>query len=724
MKPINRRLFLRNSGRLAAAGLALPWISMRKFPVESFPGIETAPNQLAPSAPTVYQLQTPHQVLQMDLAGSDFDTRFAQLASQGYRPIWVQGTANGTGAATFSAIWVRDGAGPWQLWRNMAASDYQNFFNTYQSQYRPISVSGYQDSGNNRFAAIWLGSTGIDYSGIHNATNAQYQQFFTDSANAGLWPQVVDGYAVGANPSASDYYISIFANIPATGAIGKHGMTSSDYQSYFTTYASQGYHVSCLSAYQINGTTYFAAYWVKDGITDWLGRHDWLPNDLYNASVGDVQNDYQPIVIESYDTGSTRNFAGVWIKKARAWTTTGTYNANLASFDTAMQTFMQARNIPAGSLAVTQDSRLVYARGYRWDGYNLDPVNPDSLFRIASLTKPLTSMAIMKLVQDGVLHLSDHLTTLLSLPSPLDSRMNDITLLELLQHLGGWNRDTTGFDPMFADQTIATALGKSLPISQQDIITYMTTKRMLDFTPGTLYDYSNYGYLLLGRIIEAVTHLPYATFMQNAVFTPLGISRIMQGASEFEYREAGEVPYYVADPGLYANFRHAGAPVNAMVPYGNFNLENMDSHGAYLASAVDLACFATALDSTGMYPVLTQATIDTTFAVPSVGISPDGSWYACGWAVRTAGTGLNTWHNGSLPGTSTLMVRRFDGLDWVALFDQRDDPSGLNYGDIDPALHTAANAVTHWPSGDLFPVYGLPVRYAGAHRTYLPEVRR
>jgi hypothetical protein len=54
------------------------------------------------------------------------------------------------------------------------------------------------------------------------------------------------------------------------------------------------------------------------------------------------------------------------------------------------------------------------------------------------------------------------------------------------------------------------------------------------------------------------------------------------------------------------------------------------------------------------------------------------------------------------------MVRRFDGLNWVVLFNQSDDPSGLDYWAIDAALQTAASAVTHWPSGDLFPSYGLP----------------
>ena len=141
-------------------------------------------------------------------------------------------------------------------------------------------------------------------------------------------------------------------------------------------------------------------------------------------------------------------------------------------------------------------------------------------------------------------------------------------------------------------------------------------------------------------------------------------------------------------------------------PYGGFNLENMAAHGGWLASAVDLAKFTRLYDAAG---VLTSASITRTFTRPATGVNPDGWYYGLGWMVRpvTGGTGRNTWHDGSLPGTSPLMVRRNDGLSWVVLFDQRDDPSGLGYGDIDPLLHKAADAVTTWPTTDLFPAYSL-----------------
>ena len=87
------------------------------------------------------------------------------------------------------------------------------------------------------------------------------------------------------------------------------------------------------------------------------------------------------------------------------------------------------------------------------------------------------------------------------------------------------------------------------------------------------------------------------------------------------------------------------------------------------------------------------------FARPP-GLPESPAYYACGWMVRPIGKEgkRNVWHNGSLPGTSTLLVKRHDGLVWAALFNDR------SHGEmkIDPALHVAADAVKEWPDGDLF----------------------
>ncbi|NJP23776.1 beta-lactamase family protein [Microbispora sp. SCL1-1] len=384
---------------------------------------------------------------------------------------------------------------------------------------------------------------------------------------------------------------------------------------------------------------------------------------------------------------------------ARTWRVTGSGATSLKPFDDTLKSFMQARTIPHASLAVARKGKLVLARGYNWTADTSFSAGPTSLFRIASLSKPITAAAVLKLVQDGKLSLTAKVAPLLGLSTAADPRLASVTVTHLLQHLGGWDSEVSG-DPMFSDRTIAAKFGVPLPVTQAHIIQYVTGRK-LDHAPGTTYAYSNYEYLLLQKVIEKASGVSYASYVQSKILTPLKIKRMTLGRTAKSLRKSGEVPYFSKYTGTSV-IDTSGSVLP--YPYGGFNLENMAAHGGWLATAVDLAKFTTLFDAAG---VLTSASISKAFAKPSIGINSNGWYYGPGWQVRPVTGGRNTWHTGSLAGTSTLMVRRYDGLSWVVLFDQRDDASGLGYGDIDSLLHTAANSVKSWPTTDLFSTYGL-----------------
>jgi CubicO group peptidase (beta-lactamase class C family) len=381
---------------------------------------------------------------------------------------------------------------------------------------------------------------------------------------------------------------------------------------------------------------------------------------------------------------------------ARVWHVTGHGLPGLGDFESTVMGFMEERAITCGSLAVTRNGRLVLARGYTWRAVNLPDTRPTSLFRTASVTKPITAAAVLRLLQDGRLRPGDRVAGLLRLDTSADPRLAEVTVLRLLQHLGGWDRDVSE-DPMFDDAAIASALGKRLPIGQDDIIRYVTARR-LDHAPGTAFAYSNYGYLLLGKIIERVTGTTYAEYVRKTVLAPLRLGRMRLGRTLVP--APGEVPYYSQFKGTTV-MDPSGAQVAA--PYGSFNQENNAFNCGWLASAVDLVRFARVYD--GVTPVLSRDSASRAFALPETGAGGNGRYYGCGWHVRLVAGGLTTWHSGSLPGTNTLLVRRFDGLTWAVMFDQRDDPSGARYRDIDAALHDAADDVDTWPEGDLNALY-------------------
>ena len=176
------------------------------------------------------------------------------------------------------------------------------------------------------------------------------------------------------------------------------------------------------------------------------------------------------------------------------------------------------------------------------------------------------------------------------------------------------------------------------PLTADHIIRYMLA-RPLDFNPGQNYVYSNFGYCLLGRVVEAVTGRTYEQYVREEILKPMGIVDMRVGKSLLKDRAPGEVRYsHHSEPLLLGSVfgPKLGAPVPQ--PYGSACIEAMDSHGGWIASAVDLARFATALYPDSSYKALSSKSRDDV-------LSPD-------WSQRlrarrqTEGSVLRVWSVG------------------------------------------------------------------------------
>jgi len=377
------------------------------------------------------------------------------------------------------------------------------------------------------------------------------------------------------------------------------------------------------------------------------------------------------------------------------------------SFDAEMLAFMQPRQIPGGALAVIRNGRLMYAKGYGLaDRQERTPVTNESLFRIASISKPITAVALLQLVENGRITLDTCAFELLGcdLGKVADPRLAKITISHLLHHTGGWNLEKA-FDPMFRPIKIAKALDLPPPAKADAVLRYMLGQR-LQSDPGSTFAYSNFGYCVLGRVIEKTTGGPYEKYVREKVLAPAGITDMRIGGTLRDRRAAHEVSYYTTEDDMAQNvFDPGGAKVPTA--YGGFHLEAMDSHGGWIATATDLVRFAAALDSPAQSRLLRPESFATLYAPPAAPVSREANgalaarYYACGWSVRPVGTDgrANYWHTGSLPGTATLLVRRHDGLSWAACFNQRSEDPKLPDSAIDPALHRAADRVKTWPEG-------------------------
>jgi len=379
-----------------------------------------------------------------------------------------------------------------------------------------------------------------------------------------------------------------------------------------------------------------------------------------------------------------------------------------AAFDRKVIAYLNAGKIPGAALAVIKNGRLVYTRGYGFGDLGAArPARADSLFRLASVSKQLTAISIMRLVQDGRLSLDAKVFDLLGIQpflgvtgaTTMDARIRSITVRNLLEHSGGWDRDKSG-DPIGRLAQISAAMGVPSPPTMQQFVAYMFGQP-LDFDPGTAYAYSNFGYNVLGAVIEKVTGGPYESYVRS-VIANVGVTRTRIGDARSSSVADGEVTYYPANTTQYRSLysQDSGRLVSLAYGSGYATDRSIQASSGWIASPVDLARILAAV-KTRDARLLSAASINEMLARPSLPLWPTGYyWYAKGWGVGAYGTARTIDHGGFMSGTMTQIVGRWDDVGWVILFNK--DVSDLD-ATLFSDMNVAANAVTAWPSWDLFP---------------------
>lgn len=189
------------------------------------------------------------------------------------------------------------------------------------------------------------------------------------------------------------------------------------------------------------------------------------------------------------------------------------------TFDPKAIDLLAAEKVKAGelvglSLAVMRDGRIVLAQGYGIRAQESgQPVTEETMFAIGSITKQFTSACILLLAEEGKLSVNDKVAKYY----PNLTRANDITLLDLMNHVSGY----PDYYPLdFVDRRMLKMIAIDEVIRQ-----YGTTK--LDFEPGTRYSYSNTGYLILGRVVEKVSGEPFGQFLSRRILNPFGMNHTL-----------------------------------------------------------------------------------------------------------------------------------------------------------------------------------------------------
>jgi D-aminopeptidase len=331
--------------------------------------------------------------------------------------------------------------------------------------------------------------------------------------------------------------------------------------------------------------------------------------------------------------------------------------------------FEQARG-PGMTIGVLQDDELIVHRSSGFANFELSvPIGPETIFRIASVSKQFTCAAILRLAADGKLHLEGDIRDWLP---PLPDLGQRITLDHLM-------RNTSGIRDMLEVMRLG-GIDLDHPCTEDDLLDGICRQRTLNFPPGTRYIYSNSGFMLLGRVAEMASGESLDRLFKRYIFTPLGMSSTRHMTSAREPVPGLATGYISSSNGSWRPATH------------NFAL---GGEGGLVSSVKDLARWLAWLNS----PAGAWLAGELAAAVPF----PDGPLSSYGRGVglrRYRGVSLVE-HGGLWPGFRTACIRiPGESLGLIAI---------TNYIDADPhaALAQLLDAICDGMA-DVFPVSRMP----------------
>ena len=353
---------------------------------------------------------------------------------------------------------------------------------------------------------------------------------------------------------------------------------------------------------------------------------------------------------------------------AQAWETPAAAEAAqplAARLDAAIAPYYKAGE-PGATVIVVKDGKTLLRKGYGIaDTAGMKPMSGDAAMRLGSITKQFTAVAILMLAEEGKLALTDDITRFFP---DYPTRGKKISVEHLLTHTSGIVSYTSRPEyplTMARDMTVAQMIDsfKNEP---------------LEFEPGTAYRYNNSGYFLLGAIIEKVSGQPYARFLEQRIFVPLGMEN-----TAYEGFERGKAPRAAGHAPGEKGFGPSAA-LSMTQPY---------AAGALVSTVDDLARWDAAI---AQGKLLTPASWRRAFT-PYTLADGKSTGYGYGWEVRRLQGAQVVGHGGGINGFSTYALRLPEEKVFVAVLSNAED------GVANPAV--VANRAAALAIGKPFPEF-------------------
>jgi CubicO group peptidase (beta-lactamase class C family) len=648
------------------------------------------------------------------------------------------------------------------VWYNATLDKHQPLVDQYAKQgYRSISLCLYGDHASPNYAAVMIKRPTLIATKQYDSMNAAtWQQTFNDMSKQGYGPYIVT--ATGSGQDA--LFAAVFREMTPT-PLTRHNMTAADFIAENNRQMAAGNILAWVDSYGTPTDTRFIAVWHPnvdnstwncdavdvDAVTNmhyynaltsvwarpkciamtpsmhyvemyddttighWESEHGMTSDTCTKIFDKALSRGVVPVRFVTKGSGNQVRFAAIFNGREnadpRVWKTTG--SAAVADIDKAVQAVMKANQVRGASLAIVQDTRLVYARGYTWAEDAYPTVQPTTYFRQASCSKMFTALAIYQLIHEKKLTLDTKMQNILQLKTPsggepADPRFNAITIRHLLEH-------TSGLDVslLWEDGPVSQAFPPAkLPVHPNQMASYVASEQ-LAYTPGdmTKQAYNNTGYFMLGQIVAKLrSSSSFVDAIQTPLLKPLGINRTTtQGLSTI--RESRTlVNTQLPDEARYHSRPLAVNPIAVIdgtplggLGYSDTNMENCGSSGGLSAASVEVARALAALSIEKNNPMFDESTRLMLLKNATASTGHGFDW------VGLVDAKANIYYGGkggSLSTSQNAIYFTTHGLSYVICWNGPTPTGEAWYPSFNSVLGVAQSH--DWGGVDLFPQYGMP----------------
>jgi len=437
--------------------------------------------------------------------------------------------------------------------------------------YQISGLSSYFENKESRYSAILFKDTEAPPSRLFRRLTArELNQKTTELAESGFQPALI----VADNGNDKLRFAAVYEKRTRPW-LAKIDLSLSELNSIVSKLAGNGMRIVHVDAYQVNNDSRFAAIFCRVG-KEFVLQSDVNPQKSDGQLLRPTDGKYRPICLTAYQSKD-------------GFDETKTREALAEQLDVAMTQYISDRDISAATLIATRQGKLLVKKAYGSSTFSgkRRSTQVNDPFRIASISKPVTAAAINQLIARKRISVNTRVFDLLQVNGK-DERWKDITVGHLLNHTAGWDNENLGYDPMFHSIEIRQTLKTSGPPTTTDIIRFMSRLKLAS-DPGKKYSYSNFGYCVLGRVIEKVSGQTYVDYVKTEIAKPLEMNTLDLGRSLLKNRIPGE-PRYENDKRVTSVFS-PNSRRQVPFPYGGFHIEAMDSHGGLVCSGPDLIKF-------------------------------------------------------------------------------------------------------------------------------------